>query len=218
MQRMGGSLEMANAPDGGLMAHLRLQARRLIRRADGRPARPAVAAGTPRAPRSPALAHRPHLLGRLGLHVDGVGSRFQRAAAMRSRMAGMCGAILGACATMVLSTLTMAQPAARTRARPRQQHASNRRREGRVGVGKVAADVAQRRGAQQRVGDGVQQRVGVGMAQQAVAVRDVTPPSTSGRPATSCVVSQPSPMRRSSAGHRVSSSRAASAKSAGQVT
>jgi type II secretory pathway pseudopilin PulG len=37
------------------------------------------------------------------------------ALAMRARIAAMCGAIFGACATMVLSTLTMAQPAARTR-------------------------------------------------------------------------------------------------------
>jgi hypothetical protein len=51
-----------------------------------------------------ALAHRPHLLGRLGLHVDGV-HRQPSACAMRSRIAGMCGAIFGACATMVLSTL-----------------------------------------------------------------------------------------------------------------
>jgi hypothetical protein len=42
----------------------------------------------------------------------------------------------------------------------------------RIGIGEVAPDVAQRRGAEQRVGDGVQQRVGVGMPEQAVRVRD----------------------------------------------
>jgi hypothetical protein len=68
---------------------------------------------------------------------------------MRSRIAGMCGAIFGACATMVESTLTIDQPASRTR---------------RVGVGKVPADVAQAGRTEQRIGDRMQQRVGVGMA------------------------------------------------------
>jgi hypothetical protein len=36
----------------------------------------------------------------------------------------------------------------------------------------MAADVAQRGRAEERVGDGVQQRIGVGMAQQALLVRD----------------------------------------------
>ncbi|MOA19102.1 hypothetical protein D3C78_1394590 [compost metagenome] len=40
----------------------------------------------------------------------------------------------------------------------------------RVGVGKVPADVPQRRAAQQRIGDGMQQHVGIRMPEQAHAV------------------------------------------------
>jgi hypothetical protein len=43
----------------------------------------------------------------------------------------------------------------------------------RVAVGEMAADVAQRRRAEQRIGDRVQQRVGVRMTEQAERVRDV---------------------------------------------
>ena len=42
-----------------------------------------------------------------------------------------------------------------------------------VGVGEVMADVAERGGAEQRVGDRVAERVGVGVAGQAVRVRDL---------------------------------------------
>ena len=37
----------------------------------------------------------------------------------------------------------------------------------------MPADVAQARGAEQRVGNGVQQRIGVGMAEQPTRVRNV---------------------------------------------
>jgi hypothetical protein len=41
----------------------------------------------------------------------------------------------------------------------------------RIGIGKMAADVAEPDGAKQRVGDGVEQRVGVGMAEQTGRMR-----------------------------------------------
>ena len=76
-----------------------------------------------------ALAHRAHLFGRLGLDVDLV-RREPSACAMRARMAGMCGASLGACAITVLSTLPIspaggAHPARRFG----QQQRRSRRRE-----------------------------------------------------------------------------------------
>ena len=93
---------------------------------------------------------------------------------MRWRIAGMCGASFGAWAMTVLSTLPISQPAARTRRAASASRASESApAELRVGVGEVAADVAQRRGAEQRVGDGVAQRIGIRVAEQAVAVRDL---------------------------------------------
>ena len=48
-----------------------------------------------------------------------------------------------------------------------QQHAGVRAFEARIGVGEMAANVAQRSRAQQRIGDSVQQHVSIGVAQQA---------------------------------------------------
>ncbi|MPN44855.1 hypothetical protein SDC9_192422 [bioreactor metagenome] len=64
-------------------------------------------------------------------------------------------------------------PARRAHAPQRlgQQHGRIGAAELRVAVGKVRTNVTQRRGAQQRVGDGVQQHVGVGVAKQAQGVR-----------------------------------------------
>ncbi|MOA29028.1 hypothetical protein D3C78_1500150 [compost metagenome] len=41
-----------------------------------------------------------------------------------------------------------------------------------IGVRKMPPDIAQPRGAQQRVGNGVQQHIGIGMAHQTMRVRD----------------------------------------------
>jgi len=41
----------------------------------------------------------------------------------------------------------------------------------RVGIGKMAADIAQRHGAEQGIGDRVQQRIGVGMPEQPRGMR-----------------------------------------------
>ncbi|MCK7500918.1 MAG: ATP-binding protein [Comamonadaceae bacterium] len=59
MQRMGGSLELANAPDGGLMAHLRLSGRRTRLHAARRWSRPQRRAA--RALSAEQQAHRPRL-------------------------------------------------------------------------------------------------------------------------------------------------------------
>ena len=53
-----------------------------------------------------------------------------------------------------------------------QQHAAVGALVARVGVGKVAANIAQRDGAEERIGNRVQQRVGVGMTEQPGCVRD----------------------------------------------
>ncbi|MCY1302881.1 hypothetical protein D9M70_525640 [compost metagenome] len=53
-----------------------------------------------------------------------------------------------------------------------QQHAAVGAGKARVGIGEMAADVAQRGRAEQRVSHRVQQRVGIGMAQQAAVMRD----------------------------------------------
>jgi len=71
---------------------------------------------------------------------------------------------------MVLSMLTMPQPAAPTRRRFLKQDHGVGALELRVGVREVAADVAQTGGTQQGVGDGMQQRIRVGMPEQPVAV------------------------------------------------
>ncbi len=51
-----------------------------------------------------------------------------------------------------------------------QQHATVRALEGRVGIGEVFADIAQRRRAEQGITQGMQQHVAVGMGDQAEAV------------------------------------------------
>ena len=75
---------------------------------------------------------------------------------------------------MVASTLPTCQPAPRTR---RAASASSAQRIGalelRVGVGEVVADVAERGGAEQRIGDRMAERIGIGVAGQAVRVRDL---------------------------------------------
>ena len=53
-----------------------------------------------------------------------------------------------------------------------QQHAAVGTLVARVGVRKVAANIAQRDGAEQRVGNRVQQRIGIGMTEQPGWVRD----------------------------------------------
>ena len=55
----------------------------------------------------------------------------------------------------------------------------------RIGVGKMPADVAQRGGAEHRVGRGMADDVGVGVPERADGGRDLTPPRISGRPSTS---------------------------------
>ena len=65
---------------------------------------------------------------------------------MLATMAGMCGAMCGACAMMVASRLTTPQPCARQQRRDRaQQLAAVDALVVRIGVRKMAADVAQRR-------------------------------------------------------------------------
>ncbi len=44
---------------------------------------------------------------------------------------------------------------------------------GRICIGEMAADVAERRRAQERVHDGVQQNVGIAVAEQALLIRDI---------------------------------------------
>jgi hypothetical protein len=116
------------------------------------------------------------------------------AAAMRSHMAGMCGASLGAWAITVLSMLPMRQPAACAARRLLQQHGESAPESAR----RCRENGARCRPAPPRpagVGDGVQQHIGIGMAQQAHAVRISTPPRISLRPGTRACTSQPSPMR-----------------------
>ena len=88
----------------------------------------------------------------------------------------MCGAILGAWATMVVSRLSNCQPAACTRSWRCAAGASNPRPELGRRNGEVAADVAKACGAEQRVGDRVGQCIGIGMAEQTMGVRDGDPP------------------------------------------
>ena len=121
-----------------------------------------------------AAADRPHLLGRLRLDADLVDAR-RRA---RRRCAGAsprCAARASAPAAItVASTLPTCQPATLDR---RAAFGEQRERVGaavlRVGVGEVMADVAERGGAEQGIGDRVAERVGVGVAEQAVRVRDL---------------------------------------------
>ena len=56
-----------------------------------------------------------------------------------------------------------------------QQHTRVGALERQVGVGKMRANVAQRRSAQQGVGDGVQQHIGVRVAQQPEVKRNLYP-------------------------------------------
>ena len=56
-----------------------------------------------------------------------------------------------------------------------------------VGVRKMRANIAQRRRAQQRIGDGVQQHIGIGMAQQAGAVGDTHTAQHQRAPGHQCV-------------------------------
>ena len=90
-----------------------------------------------------------------------------RSSAINPRMVSMCGAIFGAWATMVASTLPTFQPFSATMA---QQRATVGALEPRVGVREVLADVAQRRRAEQRIGQGVQQHVAVGVGDQPMFV------------------------------------------------
>ena len=142
---------------------------------------------------------------------------------MLAHIAGMCGAIFGACATMVLSTLTMSQPAARTR---RAASASSTDESAPL---KAASVSGKWRPMSPRPAAPSSASV---MACSSASASEWpsspwlcsmrTPPRISGRPATSACVSQPSPMRSRrlmrSCRSRVASSRSASARSCGQVT
>ena len=119
---------------------------------------------------------------------------------MRWRIAAMCGASFGACAITVASTLPICQPAPLTRRAASESSASESAPRYCMSVsGKVMADVAERGGAEERVGDRVAERVGVGMAVRPCVCAISTPPRTSLRPSTRAWVSQPSPTRQSGA-------------------
>jgi len=98
-----------------------------------------------------------------------------RSAAMLAAIAGICGAIFGACAMIVASMLAIENPAAATFRAARATVPSNHARVGRIGVGKVRSDVAEARGTEQRVSDRVQQHVGVRMAEETLLERNRHP-------------------------------------------
>ena len=172
---MGGSFELANAPrwraggahppeEGALRAAFRQSAA----------AGAACRAGRPRAPRSTRPAPTgPMLLGRLGLHVDLLDRDRQR---LRDALAHGQDVRRHLRRLRDDGAVDVADLPAGLRARGAPASASSASesapRKLRVGVGEVVADVAQRGGAEQRVGDRVAQRVGVGVAEQAVRVRD----------------------------------------------
>ena len=113
-----------------------------------------------------------------------------------ARIAAFTGPSFGSWAKMVTSRLTIRQPSWFSRV---ERFAQEEPRVGvlplRVGVRVGVADVAQCRGTEQGVGDGVQHHIGVRMAGQPARVLDRTPPRISGRPSTSRWVSCPVPTR-----------------------
>ncbi len=93
---------------------------------------------------------------------------------MFATMAAMCGAMRGACAMIVASTFN-GEDAWRSheRAHLAQQLAAVDALVACVAVRKVLADVAEGRGAQERIADRMQEDIRVAMAQEALLVRDL---------------------------------------------
>src|SRR6185369_6253529 len=93
----------------------------------------------------------------------------------------------------------------------------------RVALGKVVADVAERSGTEERVGDRMAERVGVGVAEQAVRVRDLDAAedelsALDERVRVPALADPPERAARSHAAARRASSASAIAKSSGCVT
>ena len=90
-----------------------------------------------------------------------------------ARMASMYGASFGRSAITVASTLPTSSPCSRTMVdRSTEQIDARRALPLRIGVGKMPADVAGPRGAENRVGDGVAHGVGVRMSGEAALERN----------------------------------------------
>ncbi len=119
-------------------------------------------------------------------------------AAMRSRMAPMCGAIFGAWATMVLSTFTGSQPASRTRCTAT---CSRRPESAPWKAGSVSGKwrpMSPRPAAPSSASVRACSSASASeWPSRPLSKGIVMPPSTSGRPSTRRCVSQPSPMRMS---------------------
>ena len=85
----------------------------------------------------------------------------------------MNGASFGRSTTIVASTLTIAKPASRTAgAHSREQLHRIGILPARVGIGKARAEIPERRGAEQRIGERVREHVAVGVAERTALERD----------------------------------------------
>ena len=226
LHRMGGSLELANADDGGLIARIRLKKAPVIRAA--RPCPAGEGSAVSRRARQQAhrarfdrfaAADRAHLLGGLGLDADLIDrdrERLRDALAHRRDVRREFRRLRDHGAVDVADLPARAAHAARGLC---QQRDRIRACELGVGIREVVADVAERRRAEQRVGDRVAQRVGIRVAEQAVAVRDLDAAEDEATPGDQRVrvpAFADSPRRGlalSCVHARVSSSRRASSKS-----
>ena len=143
---------------------------------------------------------------------------------MFARMAPTCGAIFGACAITVASTLPISQPAREREAEDvAQQRAAVGALPARIGIGKMPADdrpARARRGSRRRSHAAARRRRNARRVPRSCGM--VTPPRISGRPATSAWTSKPLPMRMfmrvsplACCAARIA---AASARSSGNVT
>jgi hypothetical protein len=74
-----------------------------------------------------------------------------------------CGAVFGAWAMTVASTLPTSQPAANARPKTCRSSARLSAPPSRIGIRKMPADVAQRQRPEDRVGDRMQQHIGIRM-------------------------------------------------------
>ncbi len=165
VQRMGGAFELANATEGGLLAHVRLKK---ARDAAGAPAVAAEQADRARL-HGLAAADRAHAFGRLGLDADLIDRHAERAGDALAHRRDVRRQLrrLGDHGRVDVADL----PAGGLD--PPRRLGKQRQRIGtavlRVGVGKVVADVAERGRAEERIGDRVAERIGIRMAGQAVA-------------------------------------------------
>jgi len=110
-------------------------------------------------------------------------------------MASLCGLSFGRSKNTIQSKLTMLYPAPVPSYRLTQHIRRLSAAIGLVGIRKHLADIAERRRAEQGIGDRMQQHVGIAMSNRVLVMRNVDAASRSGPPASNRCVSCPIPTR-----------------------